>query len=170
MKILVTGPESSGKSTLSRTLAWALDGIYVAESARAYLHTLDGTYTAKDLPRILALQLAAQARAWALVPSFQLCDTGPEVIRVWSEVKYGTCDPAVLEACRAAHYDLTLLCAPDLPWKFDTLREHPTKLQRSALFSRYRKLLPTATIIEGDHRVAQALSVILKFQKTVAPN
>jgi nicotinamide riboside kinase len=52
MTILVTGPESSGKTTLALNLAWALDGVYVAEAARDYLEERKGDYNEADLPEI----------------------------------------------------------------------------------------------------------------------
>ncbi|NJB85133.1 nicotinamide riboside kinase [Lewinella marina] len=160
MRILVTGPESSGKSTLSRQLAWALDGIFVAEQARHYLQELPRPYTAEDLPRIWRRQRRAEEEALATGASFLVCDTGPEVIRVWSEVKYGYCDPVVLSAARQRTYDLTLLCRPDLPWSYDPLREHPDARDRMKIHQRYRQYLPGAVEIRGDNRLTQALHAV----------
>ena len=165
MKILVTGPESAGKSTLARGLAWVLDGIYVEEQARSYLHARGGHYTAEDLPRILAQQLSAERQAVALNSSFVLCDTGAEVIRVWSEVKYGGCDPFVLNAFHDSSYDLTLLCAPDIPWAHDKLRESRSQEEREALFHRYRSILPNAIIIDEKHRLERALSIVIDYSR-----
>ena len=155
--IRVTGPESSGKTTLARRLAWCLDGIYVAEAARAYLHARRGSYTDDDLPAIWEAQRQLEETALAERPSYLICDTGPEVIHVWSEVKYGHVARSVREAVASRQYDVTLLCAPDLPWVPDPLRETPDLKQRWELFERYRVLLPGATVITGPDRVAQAL-------------
>ena len=160
MKILVTGPESAGKSTLSRQLAWILDGIFVAEAARTYLQGLDRPYQPHDLPRIWHRQCAGETEAVSSGASFVLCDTGPEVIRVWSEVRFGTCDPAVFRATREHRYDLVLLCYPDLPWSPDPLREHPDEADRRDLFERYENLLPDAVHIAGNNRVDQALAAL----------
>ena len=161
MKILVTGPESSGKTSLARTLAWAVDGRYVAEQARAYLHRLGRDYGADDLPRILAAQLAAEEEARASGASVVVCDTGPEVIRIWAEVKYGRCPASVADAFQTRHYDLTLLCVPDLPWQPDPLREAPDRKYRDLLFQKYRAILPHAHVVAGTDRVAAALAVTL---------
>ena len=160
MTVLVTGPESSGKSTLARALAWCLDGIYVAEIAREYLHARGGVYTEEDLPQICARQVAVQATAVQSGASLVVCDTGPEVINVWSEVKYGRVDPSVEEAVHASQYQLVFLCCPDLPWQPDPLRESPQLASRQAIFDRYRKLLPTAHRISGEGRIEQALSIV----------
>ena len=157
LTIRVTGPESSGKTTLARRLAWCLDGIYVAEAARSYLHAREGKYAAGDLPAIWEAQRRLEDAARAQSASYVICDTGPEVVYVWAEVKYGHVARSVQDAVASRQYDLTLLCAPDLPWAPDPLRETPDRGQRWELFERYRSLLPGATIITGRARVAQAL-------------
>ncbi|THH41684.1 AAA family ATPase [Neolewinella litorea] len=163
MKILVTGPESSGKSTLSRQLAWALDGIFIAEQARAYLHALDRPYSMADLPLIWTRQRQAEDEAMRTEASFIVCDTGPEVIRVWSEVKYGECAPGVMRAFHERPYDLVLLCHPDLTWIPDPLREHPDPSDRRAIYAIYEKYLPGAISIRGSNRLAQALRAVWTF-------
>jgi NadR type nicotinamide-nucleotide adenylyltransferase len=157
LTILVTGPESSGKTTLARQLAWALDGRFVAEAARDYLEERGGEYDAADLPLIWQQQAEAEDTARASSASFVICDTGPEVIRVWAEVKYGRSPAEVLLACAERNYDLVLLCAPDLPWAPDPLREAPDLIQREALFARYRELLPKAVVISGRSRIEKAM-------------
>jgi NadR type nicotinamide-nucleotide adenylyltransferase len=158
--ILVTGPESSGKTTLARQLAWALDGVFVAEAARDYLELQGSNYDEADLLKIWQQQAEAEDTARASSASFVVCDTGPEVIRIWAEVKYGRCPPEVLHACTERSYDLILLCMPDLPWVPDPLREAPDLAQREALFARYRELLPKAIRIRGENRLEDAIRVI----------
>ncbi|WP_020567952.1 AAA family ATPase [Neolewinella persica] len=158
--ILVTGPESSGKTTLARQLAWTLDGWFVAEAARDYLEQLDGEYAEADLPLIWQQQAKAEDTARASSASFVVCDTGPEVIRIWAEVKYGQCPPEVLHACTERAYDLILLCTPDLPWTPDPLREAPDRKRREALFTRYQELLPDAVVISGAGRVQKAIRAL----------
>ncbi len=162
MTILITGPESSGKTTLARNVAWALDGYFVAEAARDYLNERAGEYTLTDLPIIWAKQQEAEAAARATSASFILCDTGPEVIRVWAEVKFGTCPAEILRATSHSAYDLILLCTPDLPWVPDPLRETPAPEQRQHLFERYRELLPAekTQVISGTARLAAALHFV----------
>ncbi|WP_273444188.1 ATP-binding protein [Neolewinella agarilytica] len=161
--ILITGPESSGKTTLARDLAFALDGLYVEEAARAYLLERNGDYSAADLPAIWQKQKEAEDAARATSASFVICDTGPEVIRIWAEVKYGSCPEEVLHATKTRHYDLILLCYPDLPWEEDSLREAPEANDRLALFELYQRILPTerTVVVRGINRLAQALSVML---------
>lgn len=160
MLLRITGPESSGKTTLALQLAAALDGVYVAEAARRYLEARNGAYEEQDLTHIWAAQQEAEDSARASSASFVICDTGPEVIAVWAAVKYGTIPPVVHQAVRSRSYDLTFLCAPDLPWEADPLRETPLPEDRAALFERYRALVPDAVIIHGTARIEQALRAV----------
>lgn len=158
--VRVTGPESSGKSTLARALAWCLDGIYVAEQARAYLHQRGGAYTLADLPLIWEAQRRAEDAARELRPNYVICDTGPEVVQIWAEVKYGRCPDTIQRATDARHYDLTFLCAPDLPWTDDPLREAPSLSARTKLHERYRKLLPSYHLIAGEDRTHRGMALL----------
>ncbi len=150
---------------MARDLAWALDGIYVAEAARDFLEAQDGEYVEADLPKIWNLQKKAEDAARASSASFIICDTGPEVIRVWAEVKYGHCPEEVAIATRERPYDLVLLCQPDLPWAFDKLREAPEPGQRKLLFERYKSILKGKNNhqIQGRARLAQALKLVQKY-------
>ncbi|MEO0725838.1 MAG: AAA family ATPase, partial [Bacteroidota bacterium] len=94
------------------------------------------------------------------------CDTGPEVIHVWSQVKYGRVDAYIDQQVRAVHYDLRLLCYPDLAWEPDPLREAPSLAEREQLFADYQALLDQLrlpyTIVQGqgEGREKAALKVV----------
>ena len=85
-------------------------------------------------------------------PGPLICDTDLITIRIWSEEKYGRCDPWIVRQTEQRHYDLWLLCRPDIPWEQDPLRENP--LDRDRLFERYEELLRLLrkpyVIIAGD--------------------
>ena len=165
--IRITGPESSGKSTLARDLAWVLDGYYVAEQARQYLTQREGRYEEADLPLIERRQARAELAGRCSGASFVVCDTGPETLVIWSQVKYGRVARSILRAERSASYDLTVVCTPDLPWVPDPLRESPTLPRRLDLFARYlqRTAGTDQMVVAGSHRldlVLQRLRVLLK--------
>ena len=66
-----------------------------------------------------------------------ICDTDLYVIKVWSQFKYGFCDPEILTAIASRKYDLYLLSYIDIPWAYDPLREHPEERER--LFELYHR-------------------------------
>lgn len=139
-KILITGPESSGKSELAAHLAEDFACPWVPEYARDYLGALSRPYREEDLGRILEGQLAAERALADPSRPYLFCDTGPEVILIWSEVKYGRVAPALSRAVANQAYDLHLLCYPDLPWTPDPFREAPEAGMRQKLFDRYLDL------------------------------
>jgi NadR type nicotinamide-nucleotide adenylyltransferase len=168
-KIVVIGPESTGKSTLSAALAKALDTAWNPEFARAYLEGLGRPYTGEDLPRIGAGQIAGEE---ALLPGanrFLICDTDLYVIKVWSEASFGACDRRILETIATRRYDLYLLTNIDLPWEDDPLREHSAPEERAYFYHQYRDIVqqsgvPWADIRgSGEERLERALAAIRRL-------
>lgn len=164
--ILITGPESAGKSELTGQLARHFGGVAVEEYARTYLTRLRRPYGPADLPRIWRGQLAGEDAARRSGTPFVFCDTGPEVLYVWSLHKYGRVAPSIAQALDSRSYDLRLIGYPDLPWTPDPLREAPDAGVRLALFEEYRQLhaeraLPY-TVIKGlgDERLQCAIAAV----------
>ena len=85
LKIIVTGPENSGKTTLCKALSEHFNIHFSEEYARGYIDKLDRTYTQTDLLEIAKGQLTSEQNA-------QLLDTDLITIKIWSEYKYGSCD------------------------------------------------------------------------------
>lgn len=155
--LVTTGSESSGKTTLARQLASHLAAPLVEEMSRPYLETRlaeDPTfrYGPDDLLRIARLQQAEEQRLTARASGFLVCDTDLLVILVWSEVRYGGCDPWIEDTLRrqaaegGRHY---FLCDWRIPWEPDPLRENPH--DRDRLFLHYeaalqRLALPYTTV------------------------
>jgi NadR type nicotinamide-nucleotide adenylyltransferase len=140
-KVVVIGPESTGKSTLSEWLASHYKTVWVPEYARAYIEQLDRPYEQTDLTEIAKGQLALEAEKAAKANQLLVCDTDLHVIKVWSEHKYGACDPWILNAIAEQHYDLYLLTYIDIPWEEDPQREHPDPAMREYFYDVYKKLV-----------------------------
>jgi NadR type nicotinamide-nucleotide adenylyltransferase len=134
-RISITGPESSGKTTLAQALAARFQTLWVPEYARAYLETLARPYVFEDLEEIAKGQIAWEDESAREANKLLFCDTDLLVLKVWSEYKYGRCAPFILEALAARPYDLYLLCRPDIPWVPDPLRENPG--EREELYNIY---------------------------------
>ncbi|MEY3564592.1 MAG: hypothetical protein RJA23_762 [Bacteroidota bacterium] len=153
-RILILGPESTGKSTLAEMLAQHYAEPWVPEVAREYLEKLDRPYTYEDLLQIGKQQMNLEDELALTATRFLFCDTDLRVIQVWSQHRYGKVEPWVLEEIARRTYDLILLCAPDLPWQEDPLREHPELEMREAFFAKYLQLTKQSgfpfKIIAGD--------------------
>lgn len=165
-KIVVIGPESTGKSTLSQQLAKALDTLWVPEYARAYLEELDRSYEELDLLKMAQGQLTLEDAIAEDAAKFLVCDTDLYVLKVWSESKYNRCHPWILEQVAARKYDMYLLTDIDIEWEDDPLREHSDPAMRQYFYAIYKEIvinsgLPFAFIHGNpDQRLQQALEVI----------
>lgn len=147
-RIRVVGPESAGKTTLSRTLAAALDATGVAEFARGYLEARGGQVTLADMP-VIARGQAASEDALAAGPRPTLvCDTDPRLTAIWSQVLFGTVPDAVTEAGDRS-YAATLLLAPKDVWQEDLVRYQPSAAKRRRFFDRCRDVYPDAVVLDG---------------------
>ncbi|MFN4246787.1 MAG: AAA family ATPase [Flavipsychrobacter sp.] len=140
-KIVVIGPESTGKSTLSETLANSLQTVWVPEYARTFLENLGREYTEADLLAIAKGQLAAEDAAMQIANQYLICDTDLYVIKVWSEAKYERCHPWILEQIAQRKYDMYLLTYIDIAWTDDPLREHPLPEERQYFYNIYRDIV-----------------------------
>ena len=164
-RIAIVGPESSGKTTLANALGERLHAVVVEEHARAYLDANGPEYTEDDLLRIARGQVLSEERAEAHRPGLLICDTDIITIRIWSEEKYGRCDPWINEQSERRAYDLWLLCSPEgIAWEPDPLRENPHG--RDRLFKAYAQLLHRLekphVILAGDRelRLKDAIKAI----------
>lgn len=124
-KIAIVGPESTGKSELTLSLARHFGCLFVPEVARVYLENLNRPYRMEDVEHIARLQLEEEDRISKQAEGILICDTTLLVIKIWMLHAYGRCPDWILESIATRPYDLHLLTDVDLPWRPDPLREHP---------------------------------------------
>ncbi len=124
-KVVVIGPESTGKTTLSRSLAEHFNTSCVPEYAREYLEKLTRPYNEQDLVEIAKGQIELEERYALTADRVLICDTDLVVLKVWSEFKYGRCHNLILDNIALRECDLYLLTGTEMPWRFDPQREHP---------------------------------------------
>jgi NadR type nicotinamide-nucleotide adenylyltransferase len=160
-KVVVIGPECTGKTDLSHFLAAHFKTRFVAEYAREYLDTLGHDYNQFDLTRIAQGQIRAEDQMAAQANQVLICDTDCIVVKVWSEFKYGSCDPSILQWIRERSYDLYLLTYIDIPWIADPLREHPD--QREELWRIYEREVKSTRVpfvqIRGSRKARQQIAI-----------
>lgn len=165
-RILILGPESTGKSTLAEDLANHFGEPWVPEFAREYLEKIDRPYRFEDLAEIGKGQLALEDQKAEKAQKFLFCDTDLRVIHIWSEHRFGKTDPYVLEEIQQRKYELILLTDTDLPWEPDPLREYPELEMRQYFFEKYRKLAEQSgfpyLIVSGDRekRLKDAVTAV----------
>ncbi|MEO9872896.1 AAA family ATPase [Ekhidna sp.] len=156
-KIVVLGPESTGKSELCQHLARHYETEWVPEYARFYLDRLAEEYQQHDLKSIAEGQLAWEDEKAEYANKYLICDTNLIVIKVWSDHKYENTESWIQAQLDNRKYDFYLLNNIDIPWIPDPQREHP-KL-RKHFFDVFKSYLekndqPYAIVsgIEGDRK------------------
>lgn len=175
-KIVVIGPECTGKSTLCEQLAQHYDTLWCPEFAREYLLTHGTDYNYDDLLIIAKGQLALEEEmvqsAIANLQSPIFIDTDMYVMKVWCEFVFGKCHRFILDQILERKYDLYLLCNTDLPWVKDELREYPDLQTREQLFMIYKDIMINQSIpwveINGvyEERLQTAIKVVDELMKS----
>jgi NadR type nicotinamide-nucleotide adenylyltransferase len=141
-KIVVIGPESTGKSALCEHLAAKFNTLWVPEYAREHLLKHGAAYTYGDLLTIAKQQIALEDHISKQTSSGLLfVDTDMYVMKVWGEFVFNRCHQWILDSIVERHYDMYLLCNTDLEWIRDELREYPDLESRRKLFHMYKDIL-----------------------------
>lgn len=163
--IVLTGPESTAKSTLTQALAAHYHAPFYPEYAREYLSAKQGAYCFNDVEQIARGQIGQYDEAIRSGAGLVFLDTWLIITKVWFEWSYHRV-PHWLESSLADRpVDLYLLCRPDIPWEPDPLREHGGE-QRKQLFDRYKSELNTGGFAFsevyglGEARLFSAVSAI----------
>jgi NadR type nicotinamide-nucleotide adenylyltransferase len=156
-KIVIIGPESTGKSTLCKELAVHYHTLWCPEYAREYLLQNGTNYTYDDLTRIAQGQLALEDYLQQEAEGdYYFVDTDMYVMKVWYEVAFQHCPTWLLKTIAKSTPDLYLLCHADLPWVQDELREYPDLKMRQRLFNVYKDIVINSGIrwvdISGTER------------------
>jgi NadR type nicotinamide-nucleotide adenylyltransferase len=172
-KIVIIGPESTGKSSLCEALARHYQTEWVPEYAREYLTQHGMDYRFEDLLTIARGQLDLEeqytANAIAAGRNLIFIDTDMYVMKVWSEFVFGRCEPWILNEIARRSYDGYLLCRPDLPWIVDPLREYPVGPARDQLFHIYKDAMVNQSVPwaeiggEGESRIAAGITATARI-------
>ena len=174
LRVVLYGPESTGKTTLVKQLATHYDTVYVKEFARDYLQKKwdkkKEICDKSDLPVIANGQIELENQSILKARKVIFCDTNILITRVWSETHFdGYCDPKIIQYCNNFIYDFYLLTGIDVPWKKDDLRDSPNNRQK--MFDYYKnqldKLEENYVFLEGDkyERLKRAILEVDKLIK-----
>lgn len=146
IKIVLFGPESTGKTTISKQLARHYNSVWVREYAREYLQDKWNderkTCEPKDLLPIAVGQMKLENELAQKTDTVLICDTDLLETKVYSEAYYsGTCDPILEAHALENSYDLYFLTYIDTPWEADDLRDKPKERER--MFKAFESTLKT---------------------------
>ena len=164
LKIIITGPESSGKTTLCKALSEHYKIPFTKEFARKYLSDLGKSYLQEDLLEIAKGQFKHE-QLTSKKQQISLQDTDLITLKIWSNYKYGNCNNWIINQIEKQKVKnrFYLLCKPDITWQADIQRENPN--DRNELFEIHKEELEHLGhkyfIIEGEERLQQAIQKIL---------
>ena len=172
-RIGVVGPESAGKTTISKALAAWYGCKWVKEYARTYLSSLSRPVKESDLLSIAkhqhTLEETLATTAKQEKDKLLISDTTQLVMHIWGVYQYGRSHSWIEKAFATEKYSLQLLCVPDIPWSPDPLRSLPSLIERQKVFNMYKEALQKKktpyVIIKGNHlyRLQQATSAISAY-------
>ena len=149
--VVLTGPESSGKTSLAAHLSAAFAAPWVPEASRRFVETDPRPLSAETVEPIARLAMALDDAARSTAPALLIHDTDLVSTVVYARHYYGACPPWIFAEAKARRADLYLLCLPDLPWEADGVRDRPT--QRTELLALFRETLQAVdalyTVIGG---------------------
>ena len=134
LRVVITGVENAGKSTLTEHLADALDWQRIEEAARHDDAVLEQRTSPADLQRLLE-----ELHGALHVERDTLFDTGPVVLDVWARTLWNHTLTGIDTAL--AEVDLFLLCETLPDWEPDPLRSLPRLEDRLALQQTYTDAL-----------------------------
>ncbi len=168
IRIAITGPESSGKTTLARQLAERFNGKYIPEYAREYVETLNRHYTWEDVEVVAKTQVDQYQLTKSDSQQLFFFDTWLIITKVWFNWVFGKTPDWLETQIQDCPVDLFLLCRPDLPWQADAVRENGGE-NRIRLFEEYRRELENYgfVVVEiggtEEDRLNNAIAVVVDF-------
>lgn len=169
IKIVLFGPESTGKTTLAKQLAAYFKTEWVPEYMRTYLQekwdTKGEKISKEDLLPIAEGQITSENNLAKKANNYLFCDTNFLELQVYCEYYYeGWCPIEIIESIDNQQYDFYFLTNIDVPWLPDDLRDRPN--DRSTLFRNFEKALISRKIpyeiLSGslDERLKVAIKIL----------
>ena len=173
LRIVLYGPESSGKTTLAKALAKQFQTAWVPEFARNYLQEKwdqkKEVCSLEDLIIIAKGQINQENNLIEDANKFLFCDTNVLITKAWSETHFnGYCAPEIQYWVDTFKYDHYFLTDIDVPWQADDLRDRPNS--RKQMLDYFENILKNKkapyTLLKGNLNLRlEKAKVILETQK-----
>ncbi len=172
-RIVVTGSECTGKSTLARQLAAWLKVPSLPEAARAVAEAVARPLTADDVGTIASRHMSQEdALVHRAHPALVVLDTDLVSTVVYAHHYYGACEAWITEEASARRGDLYLLAAPDLPWEADGVRDRPAaRAELHAAFGERLRTMGARVLLvdgRGPLRLQRAMASVRGWRAAVS--
>jgi NadR type nicotinamide-nucleotide adenylyltransferase len=168
IKIAIIGPECTGKTSLTKQLASYYNTVGVPEYAREYVENLNRRYNYDDVVDISKKQIEQLHLEYHDAKKYIFFDTDLIITNVWFEVVFRMKQPWIEKEILRSNIQLYLLCASDIPWTPDKVRENGGQM-REALYEMYKQQLENRkfdfrTVFGiGDEQLKNAILAIESF-------
>jgi len=171
IKIVLTGAESTGKSTLAEALANHFHSIWIPEFARDYIEKLQEKYSYNDVEEIARKQIEIEKQIDTKSPMV-FFDTWLIITKVWFDFVYGKHPDWLHRAILNSNIDLFLLCDTDMPWEADAVRENggENRLKLQEIYiNELQNYKFEYRMVKGANgqRIQNAINLIKDFQATL---
>lgn len=122
IKVVLTGSECSGKTTLARALAGIYDAPVSREYCRDFVERSGRSPEAEDVDEIAGGQIEAEDEAIGRADDVVILDTDLLSTLVYSRHYYGDCPDWIDRTLSKRVADIYLLAGIDVPWRADGLQ------------------------------------------------
>ncbi|MBJ6369665.1 AAA family ATPase [Snuella sedimenti] len=143
IKVVLFGPECTGKTILAKQLAAHYQTLWVPEYSRLYAEEKAANnqeLTRTDVLAIARGQMALENKLAKQVKKLLICDTDLLETKVYSANYYNGYVPKILDKFAIENqYDLYFLTNIDIPWEADGIRDKPN--EREGMFKAFQKAL-----------------------------
>ena len=169
IKVVINGPESTGKTTLTKQLAEYFNTEYVPEFARDYLQekwdSKKEVCSKEDLLVIVKEQVNLENKLSSKANKILFLDTNIITTINWSITHFdGYCDPWIIKQTEFLKYHHYLITNIDIPWVKDDLRDRQNEREDmlSSLINQHDIRDLKYSIISGDkdERKSQSIDII----------
>ena len=166
-RIVICGPESTGKSTMVKNLSVHFKTNYVDEFAREFLQKKwddrKEVCSKEDLLKIAKGQIELENKKIKTASKLIFCDTNISTTLAWSKTHFdGFCDPWLLSQSKLLKYDYYLLLNTDVAWIKDDLRDRPK--DRKKMFLAHKKELDNLNV---DYDIINGSDFEKRFNKAL---
>lgn len=177
-KIILFGPESTGKSTLAQQLATYYSTVWCPEFVRIYLQTKhqisirqphEPISVYQDIEPMAIGQMGLEDNFFAQANNFLFCDTNLLTNLIYSHYYFGKSPSWLSETISLRTYNLYLLLDIDVAWQSDVLRDRPDS--RAELYAIFKETLieRKQNFVEisglGNDRLQNAIYAIEQFSE-----
>ena len=164
-RVVITGAESTGKTTLTRQLAAHFEAPISREFVRDFVESIDRPIRVKDLGAIMKGQINYESEACKNSPRIVFHDTNLLSNSIYAEYYFKEQPKALESTLSHTKYDLYLFCQNEIPWQPDG-EQRDSPQARNEIHIAFEKHLADCLVpviqIKGnpENRFHQAISAI----------